>query len=304
MKKLFAFISVLAVAMAGLFADVSAKKNADGTVDVTFFYGNPRATEVLLAGDFTSWQDGALPMTKGDKGFSLTRTFKMGEEARYKFISDGNWTTDLRAPDFVDDGFGGKNSHIVIADLVGGDDDSAASKAKINFVSWTMIGVQANYLTQNAKDSKDKGLDLDSVNIGFKSYDKFTGMFLPNAPFFIELAVSEMELDPYQNGGKNYLYKLNQYGDEEISFKDGFKDFVSGIVAHPVSYLAGTTNNSEGNKGPGTNPFLGHLKFGWNTPYINFLTLCMEMIILYTTLKLLSNIMWVGTVLYKCSDFV
>ena len=78
MKKLFAFISILAVAAAALFADVSAKKNADGTVDVTFFYGNPRASEVLLAGDFTSWQDGALPMTKGEKGFSITRTFKMG----------------------------------------------------------------------------------------------------------------------------------------------------------------------------------------------------------------------------------
>ena len=56
----------------------------------------------------------------------------------------------MRAPDFVDDGFGGKNSHIVIADLLGGDEgDSGAAKAKINFVSWTMIGMQANYVTSN-----------------------------------------------------------------------------------------------------------------------------------------------------------
>ena len=34
-------------------------------------------------------------------------------------------------------------------------------------------------------------------------------------------------------------------------------------------------------------------------PCVIFLTLCIEMIILYITLKLLSNIMWVGTVLYK-----
>ena len=273
MKKLFAFISILAVAAAALFADVSAKKNADGTVDVTFFYGNPRASEVLLAGDFTSWQDGALPMTKGEKGFSITRTFKMGEEARYKFISDGNWTTDLRAPAFVDDGFGGKNAHIVVADLVAGDgDDSGAAKAKINFVSWSMIGLQGQYNTSKVTDDSSRGIDLDNVTVGFKSYDKFTGMFLPNAPFFIELAISQMELDPHQNDGKNYLYKLDRYGEEEISFKDGVREFVNGITAHPVSYLAGTTNNSEGNKGPGSNPFLGHLKFGWNTPYINFLT--------------------------------
>ena len=274
MKKLFAFISILAVAAAALFADVSAKKNADGTVDVTFFYGNPRASEVLLAGDFTSWQDGALPMTKGEKGFSITRTFKMGEEARYKFISDGNWTTDLRAPDFVDDGFGGKNSHIVVADLVAGDgDDSGAAKAKINFVSWTMMGVQANYLTQNAKDSKDKGLDLDSVNIGFKSYDKFTGMFLPNAPFYIEIALAETDLEDYSGEKKiRQLYAKNTFGDDTLEFEEGFKQLVSGIFANPVSYFANTTNNSEGKKGPGTNPFLGHLKFGWNTPYVNFLT--------------------------------
>ena len=274
MKKLFAFISILAVAAAALFADVSAKKNADGTVDVTFFYGNPRASEVLLAGDFTSWQDGALPMTKGEKGFSITRTFKMGEEARYKFISDGNWTTDLRAPDFVDDGFGGKNSHIVVADLVAGDgDDSGSAKAKINFVSWTMMGVQANYLTQNEKDSKDKGLDLDSVNIGFKSYDKFTGMFLPNAPFYIEIALAETDLEDYSGEGKiKQIYAKDKYNNETLEFEEGFKQLVSGIFANPVSYFARANDNSADDDGPGSNPFLGHLKFGWNTPYINFLT--------------------------------
>ena len=281
MKKLFAFISILAVAAAALFADVSAKKNADGTVDVTFFYGNPRASEVLLAGDFTSWQDGALPMTKGEKGFSITRTFKMGEEARYKFISDGNWTTDLRAPAFVDDGFGGKNAHIVVADLVGGDgDDSGAAKAKINFVSWTMMGVQANYLTQNVTDKKEKGLDLDSVTIGFKSYDKFTGMFLPNAPFYIEIALAETEMEDYDGNTAdklNYIYRKDKYNEDSVSWEEGFKSLVNGIFANPVAYLSKTTDNNGSTSfgsipGPGANPFLGHLKFGWNTPYINYLT--------------------------------
>ena len=279
MKKLFAFISILAVAAAALFADVSAKKNADGTVDVTFFYGNPRASEVLLAGDFTSWQDGALPMTKGEKGFSITRTFKMGEEARYKFISDGNWTTDLRAPDFVDDGFGGKNSHIVVADLVGGDgDDSGAAKAKINFVSWTMMGVQANYRTQGAIDSTKKGLDLDSVSVGFKSYNKFVGNFLPNCPLYIEIALSESDLENYDGNQKvNYIYQKNIANEVTTSFEDGLKGLISGLFSHPVDYLAQTTDNSAAANGttipgPGSRPFLGHLKFGFNTPYINFLT--------------------------------
>ncbi len=281
MKKSFAFISILAVLSALMFADVSATKNADGTVDVTFFYGNPRATEVLLAGDFTSWQDGALPMTKVENGFTITHTFKAGDEARYKFISDGNWTTDLRAPDFVDDGFGGKNSHIVIADLVGGGDDDGASRARINFVSWTMIGAQANYLTQGASDATKKGLDLDSVTFGMKSYNKFTGNFLPNAPVYIEIALAETEMEDYAGNTTeklNYLYRKNAYGDETVSFGDGIKNFLNGIFTRPVDYLAGTTNNGDNAgswgsiPGPGSNPFLGHLKFGWNTPYVNYTT--------------------------------
>ena len=61
------------------------------------------------------------------------------------------------------------NSHVVIADMLGGDDDAAAAKAKINFISWSMIGVQGNFLTQNRIDTTKKGLDLDSVSVGFKS---------------------------------------------------------------------------------------------------------------------------------------
>ena len=207
MKKLFAFISVLLVASM-VFADVTAKKLPDGKVEATFFYGNPRATEVLLAGDFTNWQNGALPMEKGEKGFSLTKVFDAGTTVKYKFISDGNWTTDLKAPDFVDDGFGGKNSHVVIADMIGGDDDAAAGKAKINFISWSMIGVQGNFLTQNRIDTTKKGLDLDSVSVGFKSYNKFAGNFLPNCPLYIEIALSESDLENYDGNQKvNYLFK-------------------------------------------------------------------------------------------------
>ena len=248
------------------------KKLSDGNVEVTFFYGNPRASEVLLAGDFTNWQDGALPMSKGDKGFSLTKTFKPTDELRYKFISDGNWTTDLKAPSFVDDGFGGKNSHVVIADMLGGDDNGAA-KAKINFVSWSMFGVQGNYLLEGTNDKTNKGFDLDSVNLGAKSYNRLVGNFLPNCPVYIEIALAETDLEDYTGEGKvKQIFAKNIANEESISWADGLKGLVSGIFSDPVAYLARTTNNSDDAKGPGSNPFLGHLKFGFNTPYINYMT--------------------------------
>ncbi|WP_288748873.1 hypothetical protein [uncultured Treponema sp.] len=276
MKKLFAFISLfLLLGIGSAFADVTVKKLADGNVEVTFFYGNPRATEVLLAGDFNNWQNGAEAMTKTDKGFTITKTFKATDELRYKFISDGNWTTDLKAPDFVDDGFGGKNSHVVIADMLGGDDDGAASKAKINFISWSMFGIQANYKTQGAVDKKEKGFDLDSVTIGAKSYNKFAGNFLPNCPVYIEIALAETDIEDYSGENKiKYLYQKNSFDVETLEFSDGLKEFVNGILGNPVAYFARTNNNGKdvAAEGPGSNPFLGHLKFGFNTPYINFLT--------------------------------
>ena len=265
MKKLFAFISLfLLLGIGSAFADVTVKKLADGNVEVTFFYGNPRATEVLLAGDFNNWQNGAEAMTKTDKGFTITKTFKATDELRYKFISDGNWTTDLKAPDFVDDGFGGKNSHVVIADMLGGDDDAGAAKAKINFVSWSMFGIQANYLTQGAYDKTEKGLDLDSVTIGAKSYNKFVGNFLPNCPVYIEVALAETDLEDYSGEKKiKYLYQKNGFDDESLEFSEGLKQFVSGMFANPVAYLARANNNGKdvASEGPGSNPFLGHLKF-------------------------------------------
>lgn len=273
MKKLFAFISVFLMLSVTVFADVSAKKLSDGSIEVTFFYGNPRATEVLLAGDFTNWQDGALPMTKGEKGFSITKTFKASDEIRYKFISDGNWTTDLKAPDFVDDGFGGKNGHAVIGELVSGGDDSGVAKAKINFVSWTMFGIQGKYRTQAVSDPSKKGLDLKDVTVGFKSYDKFVGTFIPNAPVYVEIALAEKDIEDYQGNTKPiYLYQRNDFGVDVISFEEGIKNFISGIFSNPVAYLSETGDNSDSAKGPGKNPFLGHLKFGWNTPYINYVT--------------------------------
>lgn len=282
MKKLYAFISLLLLLGIGsIYAEVTGKKLPDGTVEVTFFYGNPRANEVVVAGDFTNWQDGAIPMEKGEKGFTLVKIFKMSDVGNYKFISDGNWTTDLRAPEFIDDGFGGKNSHFEVSSLVGGGDDAGGvKKAKINFKTWTMVGFQSNFTTQGYNDPTEKGIDLDSITVGAKSYNKFIGTFLPDCPLYIEIALAEMDMEDYEMDGPaswrdnkvNYLYRKNSFDDETIEFQDGFRDLVAGIFGNPVSYFAQAGDNGLSSEdGPGLRPILGHLKFGWNTPVINIL---------------------------------
>ena len=135
------------------------------------------------------------------------------------------------------------NSHVVIADMLGGDDDAAAAKAKINFVSWTMFGVQGKFITQGAFDKTEKGLDFDSATIGFKSYNKFAGNFLPNCPVYVEIALAETPLDNEikpKPGADNpiYLARKNAFDEDTVELEDGLKDLVSGIFSYiPVLHL-------------------------------------------------------------------
>lgn len=118
MKKIAVFISVLAVVSAALFADVSIKALDNGKAEVTFLYPDTGAKNVLIAGDFTNWQSSAKTMKKTDAGFVYTRTVAKNATMQYKFIVDGNWTTDKNAPAKKDDGFGGNNGFVDVAALL------------------------------------------------------------------------------------------------------------------------------------------------------------------------------------------
>ena len=266
MKKLFAFISVLLVASM-VFADVTAKKLPDGKIEATFFYGNPRATEVLLAGDFTNWQNGALPMEKGEKGFSLTKVFDAGTTVKYKFISDGNWTTDLKAPDFVDDGFGGKNSMAELDSLVAGDSDAGKKFPAVKFNSWSMLGLQTKFSTINEDDGEGdytKETRAENIAVGFKSYNKLSGDLTGNMPFYIELVLAEQE---YEDANVKLYDRKNSYDDNV----DLVKHAIGDIFSDPQAWLAHDTSGDVNKKSStATVPFAGHIKFGWNTPYVNY----------------------------------
>jgi glycosidase len=70
-------------------------------------------TNVFLAGTFNDWNDSRTRMTDedGDGTYEATLLLPVGEY-QYKFVADGSWITDETATDFVDDGFGGRNSVI------------------------------------------------------------------------------------------------------------------------------------------------------------------------------------------------
>ena len=96
--------------------DASVDAPAATTCEKNFrLENNGGAQTVWLTGSFTNWGGnpgaGAVEMTKDGSGvWNVMRTMDAGMH-QYKFIVDGNnWIADPGNPNFVDDGFGGRNS--------------------------------------------------------------------------------------------------------------------------------------------------------------------------------------------------
>jgi hypothetical protein len=261
MKKLTAFIAALLVLGSFVMADVSVKDLGDGTAEVTFFYGNPKASEVVVAGTWTDWEKAAHPMTKVEKGWEYKTVQPHDAVLKYKFISDGNWTPDLKAPDNTDDGFGGKNGLVEVAKLVAVEKakatgDTAAleklSAAGLKFGMFTQVNLNTNFLTRGVVDKTKDGFETDSVQIRAKSYWKISGDILPNMPTYIELKAFD--------GTKN-IYDVTNDGVVDPKVADGLDSFATGMLFHPFNYLNGNENS-----------LLGHFKAGLNTPFVNLET--------------------------------
>jgi 1,4-alpha-glucan branching enzyme len=75
---------------------------------------------VNIAGEFNSWSTSADPLSKqADGSFALVKALAPGRYA-YKFVIDGGtWKEDPSAKETADDGFGGKNSLVVVTGIAG-----------------------------------------------------------------------------------------------------------------------------------------------------------------------------------------
>jgi hypothetical protein len=85
------------------------------TVYVRFELVAPQARSVSVAGSFNGWQVGAIPLARVADGLWATTVALPVGEHRYEFVIDGTrWVPDPTAHAQVDDGFGGRNSVIVV----------------------------------------------------------------------------------------------------------------------------------------------------------------------------------------------
>lgn len=103
------------VALAACLAAASTVRAAE----ITFRYrpdGDARA--VTVAGTFNGWDSGKAPMADPDDDgvWEAVLDVPAGRQA-YKFVVNGSdWFTDETAPDFEDDGFGGRNSVMIVGE--------------------------------------------------------------------------------------------------------------------------------------------------------------------------------------------
>ncbi|MCK4549408.1 MAG: hypothetical protein KAU49_04535, partial [Candidatus Krumholzibacteria bacterium] len=100
-------------------AGAGAAAAGQGMKQVTFRFQPviSGVTNIFLAGTFNDWNDSKTKMTDedGDGAYEVTLMLPVGRH-QYKYVVDGNWMTDEEADDFEEDGFGGKNSVIVVDD--------------------------------------------------------------------------------------------------------------------------------------------------------------------------------------------
>ena len=84
------------------------------TWNVEFTYTAPNARSVSLAGEFNSWSATANPMRKRPNGDWAGSVQLPAGRHLYKFVVDDKWIADPENPTQEDDGYGGKNSVVVI----------------------------------------------------------------------------------------------------------------------------------------------------------------------------------------------
>jgi 1,4-alpha-glucan branching enzyme len=81
---------------------------------VSFSYAAPAAQSVLLAGDFTGWQQAPLAMKKDKKGLWKKTVSLVPGRYEYRLLVDGQWRNDEHCRSRQPNQFGGENCVCIV----------------------------------------------------------------------------------------------------------------------------------------------------------------------------------------------
>jgi len=268
-KRWFMTVLLAALAAGLLFAEVRIKSVDANTVEITFLYKHP-ASEMNVIGTFDNWTVPGEAMTKNADGvWEKTITAAVTDEIQYKFFTKDVWIFDPMAPDKKDDGFGGNNGLIIVADILSGatelpssapvakaegEEKKAAPKevrSKLNFGTTTVLGSRTTFSTQGLVDKTKKGIETDESGFYAKSGINFNGSIVPNMSVYLDMKI----LEGYKN-----IWSQDSRGNITTKTNDGFRDLAYGLMTNPVYYMNGADSN------------LKALKTGIETPWVKWET--------------------------------
>ncbi len=80
------------------------------TKNVNFSFECPDANEVVLSGDFNSWDNQSLIMDKDENGIWGKKIKLAPGRYEYRFFVDGQWQTDTKNEQICSNSFGTLNN--------------------------------------------------------------------------------------------------------------------------------------------------------------------------------------------------
>ncbi len=81
---------------------------------VTFSYTSPEARAVLLAGEFTGWEQGPVAMKKDKQGVWKATVSLSPGSYEYRLLVDGQWRDDPGCANRRPNQFGGQNCVCIV----------------------------------------------------------------------------------------------------------------------------------------------------------------------------------------------
>ena len=176
---------------------------------------------VFLAGDFNGWSSTETPMEEIDGIYEVVLSLDEGKYG-YKFVVDGNWIVDENAAEFIDDGYGGKNSIIYV-----GNKNEIDALRKVSFTYKPKNIVKEVYLVGSMNDWNQKSNRMIEVEKGIYSISlllkqkEYHYKFLEDGINWVsDENASEFVDDGF--GGKNSVIIINDdFEKVTIEKKDG-----------------------------------------------------------------------------------
>lgn len=266
MKKIFLLISALLMTVS-VFAQSSAGLKMPDELILELTYDNADAESVFVSGTFNGWDTSASPMTKNDAGiWVLELPVKVTDNITYKYFVDGEYLPSMEglAPSTVEDGYGGKNGTLAIADLTGpSEGDEEVFRTKLSFGNYTKIYFDNHFRTNSIAPDEDgnytKGFETSESKVGGSSYWKFTADILPGIDTFMEVKVFDGNITLFEQAPDASADEENEK-DPTVDTPDGMQK-LGEMLFGPFYTLNGDNQ-----------PELGHFKAGLKTPYVNLST--------------------------------